>query len=175
MVSISTLVDRVRIFVLSSGTGPFQLGAAVPAFRGIEALTDGSTYSYAIESGSNYEAGTGTYLSGSGVFVRSPQISSNGGAAVAFPAGIQLVFTALAQDLVATGGTLPIADSLGDNPDVAVSQRAATAGITAISDLANGVVNGTTPWVLPDEADGDAIPAPGSGLPYLSAGVLKIA
>lgn len=28
---------------------------------------------------------------------------------------------------------------------------------------------------LPDEADGDAIPAPETGLPYLSAGVLKFA
>ena len=168
MASISTLVDRVRIFVLSSGTGPFQLGSNVPAYRGTEALIGGATYSYAVENGSNFEAGTGVYLAEDGVVVRTPQISSNGGAAVAFPAGVQLVFTALAQDLVATGGTFPIADATGDDPAVAISQRAATSAIEAIT-------GGTATWTLPDEANGDAIPAPGSGLPYLSSGVLKIA
>ena len=99
----ATLVDRVKIQVLSSGTGPFQLGPAVPAYRGVEALVDGSEYSYAVENGSSYEAGTGTYVAGSQQFIRSPQISSNGGATVAFPADVQLVFTALAQDYSTTG------------------------------------------------------------------------
>lgn len=168
MVSISTLVDRVKITVLSNGTGPFDLGAAVPAYRGIEALISGATYSYALESGSLYEAGTGVYNSGTGQLVRSPTISSNGGAAVAFPANIQISFTALAQDIVATGGTLPIVDNLGTDPNVAPSQRAATVAI-------EGITSGQRSWSLPDEANGDAIPAPGSGFPYLSAGVMKIA
>jgi hypothetical protein len=38
-----------------------------------------------------------------------------------------------------------------------------------------GIVNGTVQFNLPDEALGQAIPAPGSKLPYLSGGVLKIA
>jgi len=37
------------------------------------------------------------------------------------------------------------------------------------------ITAGKIPWDLPDEANGDAIPAPGSRLPYLSGGVLKIA
>lgn len=168
MVSISTLVDRVKITVLSSGTGSFALGAAVPAYRGVEALINGATYSYATESGSLYEAGTGVYNSGSGVLVRTPIVSSNGGAAVAFPANIQLSFTALAQDIVAAGAAFPIVNSLGSDPAVAPSQKAATDGI-------NAIVTGGTAWTLPDEANGDTIPATGSKLPYLSAGVLKIA
>lgn len=132
MASISTLIDRVKIFVLSSGTGPFQLGSAVPAYRGIEALADGGTYSYAVESGSTYEAGTFTYVSSTNTAIRTPVLSSNGGAAVAFPAGVQLVLTALAQDLVSTGGTFPIIDSLGSGTSVAPSQRAATEPILAL-------------------------------------------
>jgi hypothetical protein len=137
MASISTLVDRVKIFVLSSGTGPFNLGSAVAAYRGVEALIDGSTYSYAVESGSNYEAGTGVYLQLTGQLTRSPTISSAGGVTVAFPAGVQLVFTALAQDLVATGASLPIVDSLGNATDKAISQRAATAGLASKYDASN--------------------------------------
>lgn len=175
MASISTLVDRVKIVVLSSGTGSFQLGPAVPAFRGIEALLDGATYSYATEYQSNYEVGTGIYLAGSGTLVRTPLLSSNGGAAVAFPSNIELVFTALAQDLEAIGGSFPIVDSLGNDPTVAPSQRAATVGINANATAIAAITGGTAPWTLPDEANGDPIPSPGSKLPYLSAGVMKIA
>lgn len=175
MASISTLVDRVKIFVLSSGTGAFQLGANVPAFRGIEALIDGSTYSYAVENGSNYEVGTGVYIASSGTFVRTPQLSSNGGAAIAFPAGVQLVFTARAEDIIATGASLPIVDALGSDPAVAPSQRAATVGINNVAASVADILDGTSVWNLPDEANGDPIPTAGSGRPYLSAGVLKIA
>lgn len=166
--TVSTLVDRVKITVLSSGIGPFQLGAAVPAYRGVEALTDGSIYSYATEAGTNYEAGTGTYVAATNTFVRSPQISSASGAPVAFPANIQLNFTVLAADIQPEDAAFPLDDSLGVASNAAISQRAATAGIAAILD-------GSSPWDLPDEANGDVIPSPGSKLPYLSAGVLKIA
>lgn len=141
MASISTLVDRVKIFVNSSGTGPFVLGAAVPAFRGVEALQDGATYSYAVENGSNYEAGTCEYVSSLGQLVRTPVISSNGGAAVAFPAGVQVAFTALAQDLIATGGTFPIIDSLGPERTAAASQRATTEGIESAISISEGLRN----------------------------------
>lgn len=140
MASISTLVDRVKIFVLSSGTGPFELGSNVPAYRGAEALLDGATYSYAVENGSTYEVGTGVYLAAESMLVRSPELSSNGGAAVAFPAGVQLVFTARSADLIPVGGSFPIVDSLGTSPNVAPSQRATTEGIeaneTALANLA---------------------------------------
>ena len=129
MVSISTLVDRVKIRSLSSGTGPFQLGPAVPAYRGTEALIDGGTYSYSVEQGATYEVGTAVYLASSGVLVRSPQISSRGGAAVPFGANAEINFTALAGDLTAVGGTIPIVDSLGEDPTVAASQKATTDGL----------------------------------------------
>lgn len=84
MADSSTLVDRVKIFVESSGTGPFQLGNALPAFRGSEALVDGLTYSYAVDQ-----------------LIRAPTLSSKGGAPVAFPANVAINFTALAADLAA--------------------------------------------------------------------------
>lgn len=101
----SVLVDRVKILIASSGSGAFSLGPAITGFRGIEALVDGAQYSYAVESGGLYEVGTGVYVAAGPQFIRTPQISSNGGAAVNFPANCQLVFTARAADLVAAGGS----------------------------------------------------------------------
>lgn len=101
MADSSTLVDRVKIFVESSGTGPFQLGNALPSFRGSEALVDGLTYSYAVESGSDYEVGQGVYVLAVDQLIRAPTLSSNGGAPVSFPANVAINFTALAADLVA--------------------------------------------------------------------------
>lgn len=154
MASISTLVDLVKIQVMSSGTGPFLLGPEVPGFRGVEALTGGATYSYSVQIGAQYEVGTGVYLAETQTFVRSPNVSSSGNAAVAFPANVQLTFTARAADLVATGGTLPIVDSEGVGPDVAISQRAATEGIgqkvqaDAIGIPATDANMGTTPGTI---------------------------
>lgn len=101
MVTSSTLVDRVKIFVESSGSGPFELGNALPAFRGSEVLVDGLTYSYAVENGADYEAGQGVYVSAVNQLLRSPTISSASGAPVSFPANVALNFTALAADLLA--------------------------------------------------------------------------
>lgn len=129
----TTLVDRVKIIVVSSGTSPFQLGNAAAAYRGVEALTDGATYNYAAESGSLFEAGTSVYLASSNTLVRSPQISSNNGAAVSFPAGIEVSFTVLAAD-IAPVGSLPIVQTTGNGTTVAMSQDATTTELTALSD-----------------------------------------
>jgi hypothetical protein len=134
MASISTLVDRVKIVVQSSGTGPFQLGQAVAAYRGTEALLDGATYSYAVENGAQFEVGTGQYIQASGMLTRVVQISSTGGSVISFPANIELNFTALAADIVATGAALPITNSLGNDPSIAVAQQVVTAGLNGKSD-----------------------------------------
>ena len=147
MASISTLVDRVKVVVQSSGVGPFLLGPAVKAYRGAEALIDGATYSYALESGAQYEVGTGAYTQSSGTLVRTPILSSNGGAAVSFPANVELNFTALAKDIVATGASLPIVQEPGSSRDVAMSQASTTNALLALADgvtsTARAAINGT--------------------------------
>lgn len=112
----STLVDRVKITINSSGTGPFDLGPALPAFRGVEALLDGQTYSYAVENGSVFEYGTGVYVQAAGQLLRSPINSSRGwGALELIPSGTPLAFTALAQDLIATGGDIALRGQLASS------------------------------------------------------------
>lgn len=158
--AIATLVDRVKITVLSSGTGPFVLGGAVPAYRGVEALVDGATYSYATESGSNFEVGTGLYSSGTGQLVRTPIISSNGGAAVNFPVNIQVDFTVLAQD-IAPPGALPIVQTTGPGTAVAMSQNATTTELSAKYDASNpaGYVDAVTALAAAVGAGGSQAPS----------------
>lgn len=162
MTSISTLVDRVKIIVLSSGTGPFELGAAVSAFRGVEALIDGETYSYATENGSNFEAGTGVYIAATNTLVRSPLISSNGNAAVAFPANVEVAFTVLAQDIAP-----PIVQTTGTGTAVAMSQNAVTVALNALSAIITDKV---------DTAGARAAISASGGLSYdSSSGVMTLA
>lgn len=129
----SLLVDRVKILVQSSGVGPFSLGAAIPSFRGLEALVNGQTYSYVVASDSLYEVGTGMFLSSGTQFTRVPEISSNGGAAVPFPAGVQLVFTARAADFAAAAG------GGGSDPTVTVLASEAIATGNFINIYGDGV------------------------------------
>lgn len=136
----TTLVDRVKIVVSSSGTGPFVLGPAVPAYRGVEALIDGVAYNYATELGSQYEVGTGVYVASSNTLVRSPQISSNGGAAISFPANIELSFTVLAADILPPG-SLPIVQTTGTATDKAMSQNAVSEALAALSASVTGKVD----------------------------------
>ena len=127
----SLLPDLVKIQVLSSGTGPFQLGAAATGFRGIEALVDGGGYSYSVQSGAQFELGTCVWNATSGLLIRTPLISSNGNAAVAFGANVEVKFVALGQDLTPPGA-LPIVQTTGTGLDVAMSQNAVTLELDAL-------------------------------------------
>lgn len=128
MATITTLVDRVKIYAASTGSGAFLLGPPVTAFRGSEALVDGHRYSYAVEQGSEYEYGTGEYVLSTNSLVRSPEGSSRGGAPVPFAANAQIAFTALAADY-----------TYGDVADLRADLAAAT-GAGMIGTAAGGSV-----------------------------------
>lgn len=104
----STLVDLVKIYANSTGTGAISLGLAVPGFRGVEVLGDARAYSYSIQQEGSWEFGRGTYLAGIGSFVRTPYGSSEGGAPINLQPNAQVAFVALSQDLydLAVPGTV---------------------------------------------------------------------
>lgn len=130
----STLVDRVKIFTTSSGTGPFTLGDAVPAFRGVEALTNGLIYSYAAENGSDFEVGQGQFVSDTNQLIRTVFESSLGaGAPVPFPANVAVNFTALASDLSGTGSA---ADAAASATAAALAAQSAQAASGVATDAA---------------------------------------
>jgi hypothetical protein len=106
------LVNNVKIASNTTGTGAITLGVAVPGYRGVEALANGVTYSYAIGNiGSQFEFGHALYLSSGTQLIRSPLGSSDGGTAINLPAGAIVNFTALADDYAAKSTAQTIAGS----------------------------------------------------------------
>lgn len=93
------LVDNVKIYNTTTGTGAIVLGSPVPAYRGVEALTNGQVYSYSIHQGANYEYGRGTYLAAGQQLIRSPIASSTGGTALDLQPNAEVAFVALAEDI----------------------------------------------------------------------------
>lgn len=125
--ALSQLVDLVKITITSTGTGVLTLGAAIPGYRGVEALTDGQTYSYSIQQNGNYEVGQGTYLAAGTQFVRTPEYSSNGGATIDLATGAALVFTARAEDFAIPGPP---------GPDTSAYLAQMAADVSAVQTLA---------------------------------------
>jgi len=98
---MNTFVDLVQVYVTSSGTGPFALGAAVAGFDGVGALVNGASYSYSVQQGSNFEVGVGTYVLATNSLTRTVLKSSNAGNPVAFDVNAELSFTFTAEDIAA--------------------------------------------------------------------------
>ena len=163
--TLSTLVDLTKVTILSVGTGPLLLGAAVPGFRGQEALVTGNLYTYSIQQGANYELGTGTYDGGAGTLTRGVILSSYGNAAIPLtPNGI-CTFTVMAADLRVPGppgnpgapGGPGNPGNPGANGTVIYSGLAdPTVGVGAVGDFYINTTSavlfgpktnsGTTPW-----------------------------
>jgi hypothetical protein len=101
MTVLRTPVDLVCIATSAPGPDTFQLGNAVQAFQGVEALDDGKSYSYSVQQDSNFEFGYGTFNASARTLTRTVLRSSYGGAPVSFNLGAQVTFTFLAEDLLA--------------------------------------------------------------------------
>ena len=98
---MNSFVDLVQVYATSSGPGPFALGAAVPGFDGVGALTNGASYSYSVQQGNNYEVGVGTYVLSTNSLTRVVLKSSNGGSPAAFDVNAEVCFTFTAEDIAA--------------------------------------------------------------------------
>jgi hypothetical protein len=112
----ATLVDLVKIIIANTGTGTLQLGAPVQAFRGADALTDGETYSYSIQQGSNYEVGQGLYSLADATLTRGVIVSSYGNTAIPLSPNAVVAFPALATDFQVPGPPGAPGPAGGDGP-----------------------------------------------------------
>jgi hypothetical protein len=107
--------NRARMTVTSTGTGAITLGVALTGYQTFSAagVADGDTVGYAIEDGSSWEIGTGTYTSSGTTLSRTVTASSNSNTAISVTTSAQVFVTALAADLVnasnLTSGTLAAA------------------------------------------------------------------
>jgi hypothetical protein len=84
--------DRVKVTSTSTGTGAITLSStAVSGYQAFPSSLDGETVGYVIESGSDWEIGTGTYTHSSLNLTRSLRSSSTG-SLLSLAAGTHTVF-----------------------------------------------------------------------------------
>ena len=102
MTGPNPLVNLCQLTTATTGTGTITLGAASSGYRGTSALTNGTTYSYSIIDGTNYELGQGAYTSSGTTLARGPVQSSSANAAITLSGtAIVIVGDALAWDISA--------------------------------------------------------------------------
>lgn len=132
------LVDRAKMTTATTGTGTITLGSASAGFQSFSdaGVTDGNSVRYAIEDGSNWEIGTGTYAAVGTTLSRTPTESSSAGAAINLSGGAIVFITVAAADLqelvtFAETFTLPTVD--GTNGQVLTTNGAGTLTFTTVS------------------------------------------
>lgn len=103
---MAKLVNRAKMTTATTGTGTITLGSAVDGFQTFAAagVTDGDVVGYAIEDGTAWEVGTGTYTASGTTLSRTVVESSNADAAISLSGGAVLFVTALATDLLQPQG-----------------------------------------------------------------------
>ena len=116
----------------TTGTGTISLGSALSGYQSFESagITNGQTIRYAIEDGTAFEIGSGTYTSSGTTLTRSVTESSNSDNAITLSGNAEVFVTATVADLfindgastltttgVITGGTVEATSdtAAGDN------------------------------------------------------------
>jgi hypothetical protein len=123
--------DRVKMSLTTTGTGVVTFGSVVSGFQSLSDVgaVNGDTVRYTIESGNDFEVGTGTVgVSGSTyTLTRTPSSSSAGGnAAISVTVGAECFLTMLAEDIVQNIADLNDVSSTTPNADQVLSYNSST-------------------------------------------------
>jgi len=130
------LVNRAKMTTATTGTGTITLGSAVDGYQSLAdaGVSDADVVSYAIEDGTAWEIGTGTYTASGTTLSRTVSESSNSDAAINLTGNAVVFVTALAEDIVTPAYTGDVtitgelrADSLNESfASVTSTSNAAT-------------------------------------------------
>jgi hypothetical protein len=160
------LKDRIKETSTTTGTGTFTLAGASTGFQAFSVIGNGNTtyYTIALQGGSEFEVGIGTYtLSGTTLSRTTILSSSNSGNAVNFSAGTKDVFcdypagkTAIqdasgsVQNLVfeATNGLFVNNMTVGANYSIPSGYSASSVGAVTISSGVTITVPSGSRWVV---------------------------
>lgn len=123
--------DRVKMNLTTTGTGTVTFGSVVSGFQSLAdaSVVNADVVKYTIESGTNYEVGTGTIgLTGSTyTMARSPSSSSESdNSAISVNTGAVCFLTMLAEDVVQTLSDLSDVSSTVPNADQVLSYNSST-------------------------------------------------
>lgn len=139
--------DRVKVLATTTGTGNFTLGSAVTGYQSFSVIGDGNTtfYTIAAQATNDWEVGIGTYTASGTLLSRDTILeSSNGGAAVDFPAGTKDVFVTYPAERAVyldAAGAYPVQNTFNTLNAANAVLTAGTISTTPVS--ANDLVNKT--------------------------------
>ena len=149
--------DRVKETSTTTGTGTFTLAGAVTGFQSFSAIGNGNTtfYTIALQGGSEWEVGIGTYTSSGTTLSRDTILSSsNSGNAVNFSAGTKDVFVTYPSERAITGGGGGIgalvvnATTVTDSYTVATGTNAQSVGPITIDSGKTVTVSSGQRWLV---------------------------
>ena len=98
--------NRIKVNSATTGTGVISLGTAVEGYQNFSSggITDGSSVSYVIEDGANFEIGVGTYTASGTTLSRTVSESTNSNNAINLSGEAVIFITPAASDLPFTDG-----------------------------------------------------------------------
>ena len=178
-----SLGNRAKMSTSTTGTGTITLGSAVASFQTFEGagITNGQTVRYAIEDGTAFEIGSGTYTSSGTTLTRSVTESSNSDSAISLSGNAQVFVTATVADLfindgastltttgVITGGTVEATS------DTAAGDNAAM-GYTSAEGLILTGQGSTNDITIKNDADTAVISIPTGGTNVDFVGSIDVA
>lgn len=145
--------DRVKMSLTTTGTGTVTFGSVVSGFQSLAdaSVVNADVVKYTIESGTNYEVGTGTIgLTGSTyTMARSPSSSSeSNNSAINLTGGAVCFLTMLAEDVVQTTSDLSDVSSTVPNADQVLSYNSST-NLWTPSTPSGGIASASSYATLP--------------------------
>lgn len=167
----------------TTGTGTITLGSAISGYQSFAnaGITNGQTVRYAIEDGTAFEIGSGTYTSSGTTLTRSVTESSNSDSAITLSGNAEVFVTATVADLfindgastltttgVITGGTV---EATGDT---AAGDNAAI-GYTSAEGLILTGQGSTNDITIKNDADTAVISIPTGGTNVDFVGSIDVA
>ena len=163
---MAVLANRVKVATATTGTGTIDLGAAESGYQTFAdgGITDGDVVRYAIEDGSNWEIGTGTYTTGTPDTLSRTVIESSDSDSEISLSGSAVVFiTARAEDIqqppsegAFVDGDKTKLDGIEAGADVTDTTNVTAAGAlmdSEMTDLAGVKALDTTDILFADVAD----------------------
>jgi hypothetical protein len=147
------LKDRVKETSTTTGTGTFTLAGASTGFQSFSVVGNGNTtyYAIALQGGSEWEVGIGTYTSSGTTLARTTVLaSSNSGSAVNFSAGTKDVFVTMPADKSVTGsnGYVENDSTISTSSTINSGKNAMSAGPVSISSGITVTIASGSVWTV---------------------------